>query len=209
MPVNHPRISVAILAGGANRRFGGELKAFMQWEGEPIIEQYLRELPPFTDDLFVISNTPEAFSHYNIRVYTDLIPDHGPLSGIHAAISYALHQHIVVVACDMPFLPVHLIPTLMQDAVSNPGKVIVPRHSEGVEPMFSCWPKEVQMKLDLWLQGSTSNKILQFAEAHALIKICDLDDQSIKAHMFMNINTQEDYLAAKALRESGAGKSSA
>jgi molybdenum cofactor guanylyltransferase len=209
MPVNQPRISVAILAGGANRRFGGELKALMQWEGVPIIEQYLRVLNPLTDDLLVISNTPEVLSFCNARVYPDLIPGHGPLSGIHAAISYALHQHIMIVACDMPFLPAHLIPLIFQEAITNPGKVIIPRHAGGLEPMFSCWPKGAGVKLGFWLKESNNNKILRFVEDHALMKTANFADQPIENHMFMNINTQDDYLIATALMEARSGKSSA
>lgn len=198
MSVNQKPVSIAILAGGKNSRFGFKPKALMLWEGEPLISRYLRLLSPLTADLFIITNSPEEYSGVSARMHPDIIPGNGPLSGIHAALQIAQHNYVLITACDMPFLPIKVVNDLMDKYIENPGKVIIPVHSAGKEPLLSLWPVTVKPLLDKWLENKSSLKILDFIDHYNLFQEFEaFADETL----FMNINTREDLKSAQKMSD--------
>ena len=83
--------SVAILAGGDARRFGGRDKSALVVDGRTILERQIAELSAVTNDLRVI------------RREDDLVPGCGPLGGLHAALTAAGGDTLLLFACDMPY----------------------------------------------------------------------------------------------------------
>jgi molybdopterin-guanine dinucleotide biosynthesis protein A len=62
-----------------------------------------------TDDLFIGTNAAKKYQGFGLRVVTDVYPDKAALGGIYSAIHAARHSHVLVVACDMPFLNIELL----------------------------------------------------------------------------------------------------
>lgn len=98
-------LSAAALAGGKSRRMGAD-KAFLPLVngGPPMLALVLRSLWGVADDVAIVANDARLFEGFGVRVVPDLHVDIGALAGIHAAVSHAVHEHCLVVACDMPFL---------------------------------------------------------------------------------------------------------
>ena len=116
-------VSIAILAGGKSKRMGQD-KAFLPVGKQMVIERVIERVRPFTDDLFISTNTPEAFSQFNLPMVGDIQPDKAALGGIYSAIYAAQHQSVLVVACDMPFLNVDLLDYLIK--LSRTADVVAP-----------------------------------------------------------------------------------
>ncbi|MFO7722875.1 MAG: molybdenum cofactor guanylyltransferase [Bacteroidales bacterium] len=192
-------ISVAILAGGRNSRFNGQPKALIPWKGKPLIQYYLLQLQKYTDDLFVISNEPEQLFPFTKKVFPDQIAGRGPLSGIHAAVTRAVHPHVLVVACDMPFLPVALIPHLTAQTDKNPDRVIIPVHEKKTEPLFALWPSNLAGKLEYWLNRNNDLKILRFVDENAVGFYFDARALLHGDYLFFNINTPDDLRLARSM----------
>jgi molybdopterin-guanine dinucleotide biosynthesis protein A len=96
-------VSVAILAGGKSKRMGQD-KAFLPVDGLPVIERVIAAVRPLTDDLFISTNSPEQYRRFGLRLVGDVYPGKAALGGIYSAIAAACHPHVLIVACDMPFL---------------------------------------------------------------------------------------------------------
>ena len=110
-PMSHDMRSAAILAGGKASRFGGRDKSALLVDGRTILERQIAELRSAAADVMVIGGQRE-----NIRrsdAVTDRVPGCGPLGGLHAALAAAHGDHVVVVACDMPFVTASLISHLL------------------------------------------------------------------------------------------------
>jgi molybdopterin-guanine dinucleotide biosynthesis protein A len=92
--------------------------------GEPLLGLVLGQLAQVSDDLLVVANKQDRYASFGVRVVPDLHPEVGALGGIEAAITWAAHEHCLVVACDMPFLSL----PLLQRMVSEPRNydVLVP-----------------------------------------------------------------------------------
>ena len=102
---DRPPLSAAVLAGGKSERMGQD-KAFLRLEpgGPMLLEIVLDRLRGVADDVLIVANDVERHAGFGARVVPDVIPGFGTLSGVHAALTAAAHEHCLIVACDMPLL---------------------------------------------------------------------------------------------------------
>jgi molybdenum cofactor guanylyltransferase len=101
----HPPLSAAVLAGGKSERMGQD-KAFLRLEpdGPMLLEIVLDRLRGVADDILIVTSDVGRHEGFGARVVPDVMPGFGTLSGIHAALDGAEHDHCLIVACDMPLL---------------------------------------------------------------------------------------------------------
>ncbi|MDH5389045.1 MAG: molybdenum cofactor guanylyltransferase [Gammaproteobacteria bacterium] len=108
------KISCIILAGGEGKRMNGNDKGLIEFNSKPLIAHVINSLQNQVDDFVISAN--RNVEHYQ-QFSPDVIPDgcekHGPLSGIAAALSTCKHEQVLVIPCDMPFLPYDLVKTLI------------------------------------------------------------------------------------------------
>ena len=78
--------TAAILAGGRATRFGGRDKSALVVDGRTILERQIAELSIVAEERLLVGG---AVSHPDARTIPDLVPDCGPLGGLHAALSGA------------------------------------------------------------------------------------------------------------------------
>ncbi|MUT67968.1 molybdenum cofactor guanylyltransferase [Paenibacillus sp. NEAU-GSW1] len=100
-------LSGVVLAGGTNHRMKGELKALLPFGEKLMIARQLDRMRDLCDELIVVTHDPKPFLnivHRSVRIITDYYEGHGPLGGMHAALSLAKHSSVWVVGCDMPFI---------------------------------------------------------------------------------------------------------
>jgi len=105
----------AVLAGGAASRFEGRPKGLEQVGGERILDRVVRVLqaalgrPPL-----LVANSPDAAQwRPDLRVIGDAIRDCGSLGGLYTALT-ADEGPVLVLAWDMPFVPVELLEALIK-----------------------------------------------------------------------------------------------
>src|SRR5215208_992313 len=124
---NSPRVPLgaAVLAGGQSRRMGTD-KALLPLVtgGPPMLGLVLERLSAVADDTIIVADDQPRYAAFGTRVVPDLNRHVGALGGIQAAITWSAHEHILVVACDMPFLS----PALLQRMADEPRDydVLVP-----------------------------------------------------------------------------------
>ncbi|ACX51801.1 molybdopterin-guanine dinucleotide biosynthesis protein B [Ammonifex degensii KC4] len=91
-----------VLAGGKSTRLGRN-KAFLEYEGEPLIIRVVKTLKQVFPEVIIVGD-PELYRDLADRVVSDIFPGAGPLAGIHAGLAHASHEVIFVSACDLPFV---------------------------------------------------------------------------------------------------------
>ncbi len=79
----------------------------------------------------MVSNRPRQMIA-SARVVADIIPNQGPLSGIHAGLSHARYPQAFVIGCDMPFVIPELVKMLL-NKIKN-WDVVVPIYSQKQQP---------------------------------------------------------------------------
>lgn len=107
--------SAAILAGGRASRFGGQDKSALVVDGQTILERQIAELSRVTTDILVVggSGARDRPGLTQLRHIADLVPDCGPLGGLHAALTEAQGDAVFVVACDMPYVDAKFVAYLL------------------------------------------------------------------------------------------------
>lgn len=102
-----------ILAGGKSKRMKLN-KAFVTLNDQPIIEIIMDKFIRYFAETIIISNDPELYQGYGIKVYQDVYPGLGPVSGIHAGLTYAQTEGVFVAACDIPFIKMELVDYMLK-----------------------------------------------------------------------------------------------
>lgn len=119
-------LSAAVLAGGKSSRMGTD-KALLPIVpgGPPLLRVVLDRVGVVADEVLVVANERPGYGEFGVSVVPDRFPESGTLGGIATAIGEAAHAHVLVVACDMPFLNVGLLRSMAE--APRDYDVLVPR----------------------------------------------------------------------------------
>ena len=108
MPNQEAPYSIAILSGGQSRRMG-QNKALMDLQGKPVLQWVIDTVRPLSDDVYLVTNTPDDFRRFGLPMVGDVFPGNAALGGIHSAIANARHDWVLLLACDMPLIRAEII----------------------------------------------------------------------------------------------------
>ncbi len=67
----------------------------------------------------------------------DLVPDRGPLGGVHTALTRARHDLLFVLACDMPHVTAPFASYLL--SIADAWDLVVPRTERGYHPLSALY----------------------------------------------------------------------
>jgi molybdopterin-guanine dinucleotide biosynthesis protein A len=180
------RYSIAILAGGKNRRFGGEIKALQYFRGKKILQRILETCMPLSDDVFIVANKTIAFQDYKVPVISDVFPDSGPLGGIHAALTVARYDWTLVLASDMPLISTGEIKYLNSQLADDCSALLPCRHNQ-CHPLHAMYHKTVLPETESVLKHGNSLSLRMITDRIAAKKVKVGNPAS-----YININTPED-----------------
>ena len=179
-----------ILAGGKNLRMG-QNKAFLEVQGERIIDRTRKIFGELFAEVLLVTNSPGDYLDLNLRIITDLYREKGSLGGVFTGLFHSSFSHAFVAACDMPFLNRDLMSHLVS---LSPGyDIVIPRTADGLQPLHAVYSRRcLPFMEDLLRQGNL--KIIDFF--HRVKKrevpteeILPFDPQMTS---FLNLNTPED-----------------
>ena len=166
-----PVLQGLVLTGGTSSRMGRD-KAALVYHGEPqwrVAAEQLRACG--ADPFWSCSATQAANWHLGARAVLDMVPGHGPASGLHAAFSRGGNAAWLVIGCDYPWLEVQDLQRLLAaraptfDAVTylNPA-------TDDIEPLITLWEPAAQRQfLRAFANGEDSaRRILRTCALQAL-----------------------------------------
>ncbi|WP_179136330.1 molybdenum cofactor guanylyltransferase [Paenibacillus sp. 32352] len=142
------RLTGVILAGGQNRRMGGQPKAMLKLQGRSFVERQLDELGKVCGEILIIANDTAPFEKLvqeadsgSIRIVPDQHPGMGPLAGMQAAIQSAQGEAMWVVACDMPHVSGAAASAMMEelDLAEQHWDAVVPVLHGKIQPLHAVY----------------------------------------------------------------------
>jgi len=184
----------AILGGGAGRRIGGR-KALVVLRGAPLAEHVARALRPFSKKLAMVGDAEAAARIGGVSLTDPPGFPAGPLSGICAALEWALSENatfVIVAPCDMPLLTQDVIARLGEVA-SVANKVVCAETADGLQPLVSIWRSDLAGWLKTELSGGHPS--VRDVLAHAGFERIMFPN----ADTFLNVNTPENLRLAETL----------
>jgi molybdopterin-guanine dinucleotide biosynthesis protein A len=197
-----------ILAGGRNSRIQTR-KALLAVSGRTIVERIITAIRPSVGEILLIANEPEAYSHLDLPIARDILPGGGPLSGVHAGLSLSQSDHILVTACDMPFVNPALVRYLIACAERHPeAHAVVPHWAKGTEPLHAIYDRRCLPQVEQRIKAGEL-RISAFLESIPTFRV-ELDDWAAERGVdlgaaFMNVNTWPEWQVAEALANGVGG----
>lgn len=185
-------ISAAVLAGGANKRFSGVIKAKLHVGGKPIIARMLETIGEIFDEILIVTNTPEEYQdYYTYSVVSDLIKNIGPLGGIHAALKSTSKEAVFVFAGDMPFPDSNIINRMIEQYSKTHFKIIVPQVNKYKEPLHAIYSVSVLPELENFISEEGNYAIHCFLNRMDVCYI-ELENRPETYAALTNINKPSD-----------------
>jgi len=194
--IRHP-ISCIVLSGGEGKRLGTD-KAFLRIGSRVLIEGIVKKMARIGDEVIIVTNSPQKYSHLEARLVGDVYPGKGALGGIYSGLRTARSDHSLVVACDMPFLDLRLLRYMI---LLSPGQdVVIPRVGGLTEPLHAIYSKQCLQPIERVLAGGGRRIIDFFPE----VRVRYIEEQEIRLFdpqclSFFNINAPADLEKARSL----------
>ena len=186
-------ISGVILAGGAARRMGGQDKGLLVLQGDTLVARVIARLQPHCDHLLINCNRNEAdYARFGCPLIADSLPGGlGPLAGLLSAMEHSDDSLVLSVPCDTPFLPLDLVPRMLETLQQSGAEVCTVSDGDRLHPVILLARTHLKTSLRSYLESGERKVHLWFYEQNHCI--ADFSDQ-ITA--FANINTPEQLVAA-------------
>ena len=195
------KISGTILAGGAGKRFNGQVKPKIVVDGKTIISRILSATTDLFDEIIIVTNNPEEFSDLSFcRIVPDVIPGAGPLGGIHAGMKASSNDAVFVFAGDMPFLDPEIITRLIETYGVSDCDVLIPEIGDLIEPLHSIYDVSLAENLEAYLRGKRSRAVRDFIKT-LKVQYLPFDGSEKNKRAFTNVNSPADISPAQGSPE--------
>ena len=189
-----------VMAGGASSRFGSD-KALATLGGQTMLERICGLVREVTGGVSVVASL-SSYTGVEARMVRDRWPGEGPLGGIITALEDARSgvprtKNCLIVSCDMPFLTAEWLQYLSAFATHSAAQIVVPRSTQGLEPLCACWCAGAAEAL----HGLFHNGVRKVTEVFKHTRTEILDEAHWKrfdsaGRLFWNMNTPQDYKEA-------------
>lgn len=190
----------AILAGGANTRFGGEPKGLRRIAGVRIIDRVADALRSAAEQLVLISNAPDAARWLpGVPAFADRRSERGSIIGLHTALLHATDT-VVVVAWDMPFLSAKLLQLVAAKAAQS-EYAAVPESDRGLEPLCAAYSVRCLPVIEQAIDDGELRlrSLLVRLPSFERVVLTDVETCGDPDRLFMNVNSPSQLALAEQL----------
>lgn len=180
--------AVFVLAGGRSSRMGRD-KALLPFHGRPLVEHVAAQARGVTDNITLVGDI-SRYTNLGYPVIEDIFPGHGPLSGLHAALTSTRSEWNLILACDMPELTAEFLVRLMAQAEAGQAAAVIPVGPDSVpQPLCAAYRRRCAPLITRALE----NRVYKVTEGLAAL---DIEFWPVPhSHYFRNLNTPEDWAA--------------
>ncbi|MBK7105727.1 MAG: molybdenum cofactor guanylyltransferase [Ignavibacteriae bacterium] len=196
-----------ILSGGKSKRIGSD-KALLKINGITLIERIQILLKEIFNEVIIISNSPENYNFINSKIYRDIFPGFGPLSGIHSGLINSTSENIFFISCDMPFVTKDLINFLILQTKSE--DILIPKSHNNFQTLCAVYKKSCIPKAEELLKlasekinenGKTKVKLYDLINS-LNTKFVEISDESFfNDRLIFNMNSLDDFEFVKNILE--------
>jgi molybdopterin-guanine dinucleotide biosynthesis protein A len=191
-------LTIAIQAGGRSSRMGKD-KALVLLDGKPLIEYVLHTSRDISDDVLITTNNPEDLAYLGVRMVSDEVPGAGALHGLETALRAAQGDHVLLLACDAPFVSQRLLKHLITQR--DRGDVIIPQLGDRYEPLQAVYNRTRCLPAVEQALSSGQERMISFFSSVRVHPVHDemiaqLDPAGVS---FFNVNTESDLQEAEQI----------
>jgi molybdopterin-guanine dinucleotide biosynthesis protein A len=181
----------------------GRDKAFLESGGSTLLQRALHIAASVSEHVAIVGE-PAKFAAF-APVVPDIYSDHGPLGGIHAALSSSNVEVNLMLAVDLPFVDSRFLDYLISQADESGAVVTVPFIAGRYQPLCAVYRRAFAVLAEKALAAGKNRIDALFAQ----VPLCIINDEELSragwnAGVFRNVNTPEEWEQAKRELESQA-----
>ncbi len=178
-------ITGIILAGGKSSRMGTE-KGLLPLESKPFVQHIIEALQPIAKEIIIVSSNSE-YDTFGVKRIEDIIPESGPIAGLHTGLTNSETENNLVISCDVPLVTTSLLRKLFQFETEDYD--IVQFEAEGKTiPLIALHKKHCAEKCFEFL--SKGEKRLRKLVLESNTKTIAVQEKDLP--LIKNINTTKD-----------------
>jgi molybdopterin-guanine dinucleotide biosynthesis protein A len=190
--------TAAIIAGGAASRLDNRDKSGLVVGGRTILEWQLAAIRPLTRHILVVANHPDRYAGTGLPVVADAIAGAGALGGIYTALSASATDHVVALACDMPFVTSAWLAYLV--SLGGEADLVIPKPADGYQPLCACYSRACVEPI----RSRLAAHALRVQDLADDVRVREIGPPELAAFdhadvLFFNVNTPEDHGRAEQL----------
>jgi molybdopterin-guanine dinucleotide biosynthesis protein A len=189
-----PELYGLVLTGGRSRRMQRD-KANLEYAGKSQLERAMQLLTPLVARCFVSARTDQLEDPRRAAYDTivDVLPNLGPMGGIHAALHAYPDCGWLVLACDLPFLDTATLQHLIAHRASTRVATAFRSSFDGQpEPLCAIFEPRSLVLIEESL--ARSQQCPRALLASSDVELLELPNP----RALDNVNTGEEYVAAQA-----------
>ena len=172
----------------------GQDKAALRFQGKPLIQHAIDLVSHFTADMRIVG-PPERYELKTpgVPVMADLVESRGPISGILTALLSTPSSLNLIVACDMPRIPITFVDMLFEK-VNQADAAAFKSNSGLIEPLCALYTKNCLPFID----RNFRLKRYQIADSLEQVRVNyisegELLQKGLHTSIFRSINTRRDF----------------
>lgn len=195
-------VALAIQCGGESRRMGGD-KALLPFVGGTLLEWVRDRVTPLFEHVFIVARDVSRYGHMGLPVVTDALQTRGSAVGVYTAIAASPEEHVLCLACDMPFVPAEVLLALAEGRADY--QVYVPRHGQYMQPLCAVYSRSAGIAYHEFLMAGRRRIDSLYPEVST--GYFDVGDGRYgdPDTIFMNVNTPVELEAARRRAEQESG----
>ncbi|GAA0859259.1 molybdenum cofactor guanylyltransferase [Aliiglaciecola litoralis] len=174
-----------VLSGGASRRMGTD-KALLEIAQQSMLERAVQVLKQTTVTKVEISRNGR-----NKDYISDILPNKGPLSGIHSVAMRFPYSDLIVLPVDLPLISVSAIQSLIDTGMTECRNVRFANHNL---PLYVHNSARFRQAIDYTLRCTQSFSVERLCEHFPLTEIAVTEPSQL-----LNTNTPEQWHSALQL----------
>jgi molybdopterin-guanine dinucleotide biosynthesis protein A len=158
------------------------------------------------DDLLIVGGDAGASAfareqgmRATARCIADIVPGCGPLGGLHAALTAARGDTLLVVACDMPYLTAPFAAYLL--SLAGDADAVVPQSERGYHPLCAVYTRAcLESAAAMLADRQLKMRELVDRVRTRVVPVEDLRQFGDPDRLLANVNTPADYAGLEALQ---------
>jgi molybdopterin-guanine dinucleotide biosynthesis protein A len=166
----------------------GRAKAWLPWQGRPMVAHVVEQLRQAVDEVVVVSSEQLDLPPLPARVVRDREPELGPLAGIREGLAHVESELAFVTATDAPYLTPEFVTALL-----SYGTAAAPEVEGYVQTLSAVYPRSA-LDCASSLLAAEERRPLALLEAQGFRKVDATELPGCDA--VRGFNTPEAYLAA-------------
>ena len=176
-----------VLAGGKSRRFGTD-KALKEINNTTFLEHSCQILSNVVSDVAIITNSETDYGFAGFPIIKDILPEMGPLGGLHTALTLFPENDFLILTCDMPYLQEGILQQLLEESDVKCAITLFDLKREGFQPFPGIYRKGLMSAV----KGQIEQNQLSMQGFLGVILDKQLIQPKGSLDSFQNINRPQD-----------------